>query len=89
MRYWKFRFTISRVGGLRAKKSTGATASPPSGRWLSIGLSNKDITMIIMQLLSALEHLHKNGIIHLDVKPENIRYCKINHQILLYDFGLF
>lgn len=55
--------------------------------------TNEKIISITKQLLTALEYLHKNGIIHMDVKPENIRVIEnkknINSPIIkLYDFGL-
>ncbi|KAI8907959.1 kinase-like domain-containing protein [Gorgonomyces haynaldii] len=41
---------------------------------------------IIKQLVSALEHIHAQNIVHRDVKPENIFINE--HQISLGDFGL-
>ncbi len=43
--------------------------------------------LIIWQVLNALEHAHQNGIVHRDVKPENIMVCN-NGQIKLMDFGI-
>lgn len=63
------------------------------------GLFLKDIQAIGYQILSATMYIHKLGLIHTDIKPENIllkndsfrvvnRNKKlINNQILLIDFG--
>lgn len=53
-------------------------------------LSNKShqkIKKIIKQLLDAVKYLHKNNIIHNDIKPENIRLLN-NGNIKLYDYTL-
>jgi len=38
------------------------------------------------QILSALEHIHKMGILHLDIKPSNIMIDQ-NDNAILIDFG--
>lgn len=46
---------------------------------------------VIKQVLEALEHLHQNGIIHRDVKTENMRILPSyegRSQIILFDYGL-
>jgi serine/threonine protein kinase len=43
-----------------------------------------------MQILSALRYLHKNNIVHRDVKLENIMFCQEEFNkfdIKLIDFG--
>ena len=46
------------------------------------------IRMISTQLLQALNFVHHIGIIHCDVKPDNIMYAnEANNNILLIDFG--
>ncbi len=47
-----------------------------------------DITRWAFQLFSALEFLHKRGIIHRDVKPENLLLDDACQNIKLADFGL-
>ncbi|XP_056404200.1 myosin light chain kinase, smooth muscle-like isoform X2 [Hyla sarda] len=50
-----------------------------------------EITSIeyVSQILSGLGYMHKQGIVHLDLKPENI-VCvsKVNTQVKIIDFGL-
>ena len=47
---------------------------------------------IILQIMSAVDYCHKNGICHRDLKPENILYLnkgnEINNPIKIIDFGL-
>lgn len=43
---------------------------------------------LMSQLLSCAQYLHTHGIIHSDIKPENILYDKLTGQIKLIDFGL-
>lgn len=50
------------------------------------GLSNEKIQAIVYQMLKALDFLHKNKILHRDVKPENLLLSK-NGVIKLCDFG--
>lgn len=42
---------------------------------------------IVQQLLEAVAHAHERGVIHCDIKPENILMFKGNH-IRLADFGI-
>lgn len=46
-----------------------------------------DITFLVRQIGSALDHAHENGVIHRDVKPGNIMLTR-NRQAILTDFGL-
>lgn len=50
----------------------------------------EELTLIVHQLGSALAALHSHGIIHRDIKAENIFIAGDEHQlqIKLYDFGL-
>lgn len=42
-----------------------------------ITFSQEFLTDILVQMTSAIEHLHSNGIYHCDIKPENIMYNKL------------
>jgi serine/threonine-protein kinase len=44
-------------------------------------------TPLIRQLLDALEHAHQRGVIHRDLKPDNIRVSEDGH-LWLIDFGI-
>jgi len=47
----------------------------------------KEILSITEQILNALEHAHSKGIIHRDIKPQNIMLLK-NGRIKVTDFGI-
>ncbi len=52
--------------------------------------SEKKASIILKQLLSAINHLHKKNIIHRDLKPENIVFIKTKNRdifIKIIDFG--
>lgn len=47
-----------------------------------------EIRHLFSQLFSCAMYLHEHGIVHSDIKPENILYNKTTKQIKLIDFGL-
>ncbi len=49
--------------------------------------SEKEIYGVSVQIAEALAHAHKNGIIHRDIKPQNILVTK-NGEIKVMDFGI-
>lgn len=54
---------------------------------LNLQLDKWNIKLIARQILTAINYLHNNKIVHNDIKPENIIYCPSGH-IKLIDFGI-
>lgn len=52
-----------------------------------IRLSESDARLYLAEVITAIEDLHKNGIIHRDIKPDNILLDREGH-IKMTDFGL-
>ena len=50
-------------------------------------LSPETAVQIAVRILSALQHMHKNGIIHRDIKPQNILIHSEGH-VKVSDFGI-
>ena len=45
------------------------------------------VEMIGKQLFEALDYLHSHGVIHLDIKPENLMITRIGNNLKIIDFG--
>lgn len=43
---------------------------------------------VAIELLRALDHAHRRGVLHCDVKPDNVLVDQANEQVKLTDFGL-
>ena len=50
-------------------------------------IPQKELLDIASQILSALDHIHENGIVHCDIKPHNIIILP-NKKIKITDFGI-
>lgn len=52
-----------------------------------VGMPTKEAQKYMLQLLSAVDYLHKRGVAHRDLKPENLLLDE-NDNIKVSDFGL-
>jgi serine/threonine protein kinase len=50
-------------------------------------LPMQNVSLLLNEVLSALEYVHSNGLIHLDIKPSNIMLSS-DDRIKLIDFGI-
>lgn len=56
--------------------------------WIKKGaLSLQDTAVIIERLASALDYAHSKGMVHRDIKPDNVLFDETNHPYLT-DFGI-
>ena len=46
-----------------------------------------NVAKMVAQLLDALECMHKNNILHLDIKPDNIMFTQVGENIKIIDLG--
>lgn len=53
-----------------------------------LGFSHDSLKTYMRQLLTALDQLHSKGLIHRDIKPQNIFYDPAKETLKLGDLGL-
>ncbi|HEY4000142.1 MAG TPA: protein kinase, partial [Candidatus Xenobia bacterium] len=76
-------FTMELLEGTTLASLTCAEDLPAENLW---GERNSFIFGILFSLLDAMEHLHRRGILHRDIKPGNIMLSPAG--VKLMDFGL-
>lgn len=54
----------------------------------ALGMSEDEMRGVVQQLLQTLNYLHLRGVVHRDVKIENVLYDRENRRITLIDFGI-
>ncbi|WED21559.1 serine/threonine protein kinase [Vibrio sp. JC009] len=63
--------------------SNGSLSRFMNGRFLTV----REIIRYSIQFLSGLHHIHSNGLLHFDLKPDNIM-LSVRNEAMLSDFGL-
>lgn len=58
-----------------------------SCEWFTISFTCGFLFAAYLQICRALGHIHKYGICHRDIKPQNLLVNTENHQLKLCDFG--
>lgn len=51
------------------------------------GVTADQVLTWFMQLLEGLSALHREGIVHLDIKPDNLLIADVNHCLVIADLG--
>ena len=58
------------------------------GDYLAEKPTRRECERIFTELLLAVEYLHKRGVVHNDIKPDNILISRTSNTLKLIDFGL-
>lgn len=56
--------------------------------WLSTSPSRRERKRVVRQILDAMEYFHAQGVIHRDLKPQNILITRNGSNVKIIDFGL-
>lgn len=56
--------------------------------WLKKDRGLKERLKVATQILDAIEYVHEKGVVHRDLKPDNIIISRIGNSVKLIDFGL-
>ena len=76
-------FTMKLVGGQSLSKILKELSNTEN----KSGLSTQDLMNIFLKICDAIAYAHSKGILHLDLKPENIRVGDFG-EVLVCDWGL-
>ena len=56
-------------------------------QWIDTGMTIEEVLRVLTQLASALHYAHERGVIHRDIKPDNVMFRE-DHSAVLMDFGI-
>ena len=84
-------FTMKLVGGQNLAKTlkdlAKATGAPPTHQEDLKGYSLQELMEIFLKICDAVDYAHSRGIVHLDLKPDNIQIGDYG-EVLVCDWGL-
>lgn len=69
-------------------QTLGSWLTSPPTRHSLLGGGVEAVLALFAQLIAGLAELHEKGIVHRDVKPQNIIVSEVQGQLKLIDFGL-